>query len=68
MVSHSNLDPYHPIHRDNEIVYLQVISYSGVATVRVTLGQVSQMLQRALNTWSDVPPELMTLSDKLEKL
>ena len=66
MVTPSHLNPTPTV--NDEPVYLQVTAYNGVAITKVPFGQVKTLFQRALNTWSDVPPELLSFSDSLEKL
>ena len=52
----------------DEPVYIQVLSYSGVVLARVPKSGVKTLFQRALNTWSDAPKELIEFSDSLEKM
>ena len=52
----------------SEPVYLQVIAYNGMVITKLPFWQVKQLFQRALNTWSDVPAELLNTADQLEKL
>lgn len=52
----------------DEPVYIQVLSYSGVVLARVPKSDVKTLFQRALNTWSDIPQEILTFSDAIEKI
>jgi len=49
-------------------VYLQVITERGIIVSRCNLADVKLLFQRALNTWPDVPNELLELSDNLDLL
>jgi hypothetical protein len=39
-----------------------------IVILQVDIEDLKTIFQRALNTWADCPPYLMSLSDKLEKL
>ena len=62
MVSPDNLTPLLKLYRthgDNT---------EDIVIMEINLLDLRAIFQRALNTWSDVPPYILTLSDKLEKL
>jgi hypothetical protein len=40
----------------------------GYVIMQIALIDLQTIFQRALNTWSDVPRNVLALSDKLEKL
>ena len=52
-----------------DAVRLMVVS-SNLDLVEILLSkqELLTVFQRALNTWSDIPPELLEFSDQLEQL
>jgi hypothetical protein len=57
----------HPVDKQGTLIFIADDGISTVATA-ATKSQVQQLLQRALNTWSDVPPKLMQFSDNIDKI
>jgi hypothetical protein len=51
-----------------QLVLIQVIHPTTLVMARLPLDVIKTVFQRALNTWSDIPPELLEFSDHLEKL
>lgn len=49
---------------------LVFIADSGITMVSTPISKklLQQLLQRALNTWSDAPPKLMQFSDNIDKI
>ena len=50
-----------PIHNSHE-------GEVGFDTMQIDLSDLKIIFQRALNTWSDVPPYILDVSDKLQDL
>jgi hypothetical protein len=53
---------------DNNILITIIREDLEVDSTLFSLADIKILFQRALNTWSDIPPELLEFSDKLEKL
>ena len=62
MVDPVKLDPF--IHAGPSVRPEEV----GIVVMQIDLVDLRAIFQRALNTWSDVPPYILALSDKLQEL
>lgn len=51
-----------------QLVLIQVIRPTALIMARLPLDVIQTVFQRALNTWSDIPPDLLEFADHLEKL